>query len=35
MNRARVQTHLTQTFRRQPHRMLMDNGPPWGVPLTL
>ena len=32
-----VQTHLTQTFRRYglPHRMLMDNGPPWGVPLTL
>ena len=32
-----VQTHLTQTFRRYglPYRMLMDNGPPWGAPLTL
>ncbi len=32
-----VQTHLTQTFRRYglPARLLMDNGPPWGVPLTL
>ena len=32
-----VQTQLTQTFRRYglPARMLMDNGPPWGAPLTL
>ena len=32
-----VQTHLTQTFRRYglPYRMLTDNGPPWGAPLTL
>ena len=31
-----VQTHLTQTFRRYglPDRLLMDNGPPWGAPLT-
>ncbi len=28
---------MTQTFRRYglPARLLMDNGPPWGVPLTL
>ena len=32
-----VQPHLTQLFRRYglPVRMLMDNGPPWGAPLTL